>query len=49
LAVVVDAYSRRFVGWAMADHVWAELVVEARYLLLVSSQDERASKGVTSA
>jgi putative transposase len=29
LAVVVDAYSRRVVGWAMADHVRAELVVEA--------------------
>lgn len=29
VAVVVDAYSRRVVGWAMADHVRAELVVEA--------------------
>jgi putative transposase len=29
LAVVVDAYSRRCVGWAMAEHMRAELVVEA--------------------
>jgi len=29
LAVVVDAFSRRCVGWAMADHMRAELVVEA--------------------
>lgn len=29
LAVVVDCYSRRVVGWAMAEHRRAELVVEA--------------------
>ena len=29
LAVVLDAYSRRVVGWAMADHLRAELVVDA--------------------
>jgi putative transposase len=29
LAVVVDCFSRRCVGWAMADHMRAELVVEA--------------------
>ena len=29
LAVVLDAYSRRIVGWAMADHLRAELVVDA--------------------
>ena len=29
LAIVLDAYSRRSVGWAMADHLRAELVVEA--------------------
>lgn len=29
LAVVVDAFSRRCVGWAMAEHMRAELVVEA--------------------
>jgi putative transposase len=29
VAVVVDCYSRRCVGWAMAEHMRAELVVEA--------------------
>jgi putative transposase len=29
LAVVVDCFSRRLVGWAMADNMRAELVVEA--------------------
>jgi putative transposase len=29
LAVVIDGYSRRCVGWAMAEHMRAELVVEA--------------------
>jgi putative transposase len=29
LAVVVDAYSRRVVGWAMADHLRTELVLDA--------------------
>lgn len=29
LAVVLDAFSRRVVGWAMADHLRTELVLEA--------------------
>jgi putative transposase len=29
LAIVLDVYSRRIVGWAMADHLRTELVVEA--------------------
>ncbi len=29
LATVVDAYSRRVVGWSIADHMRAELVVDA--------------------
>jgi putative transposase len=29
LAVVIDAFSRRCIGWAMAEHMRAELVVEA--------------------
>ena len=29
LAVVLDAHSRRAVGWAMADHLRSELVIEA--------------------
>jgi putative transposase len=29
LAVVLDCFSRRVVGWSMAEHMRAELVVEA--------------------
>jgi putative transposase len=29
LAAIIDCYSRRCVGWAMADHMRAELVVDA--------------------
>ncbi len=29
LAVVLDAYSRRIVGWTMADHLRTELVLDA--------------------
>ena len=29
LAVVLDAFSRRVVGWSIADHIRSELVVEA--------------------
>jgi putative transposase len=29
LAVVIDAYSRKVVGWEMADHLRSELVLEA--------------------
>jgi putative transposase len=34
LAVVVDCFSRRCVGWAMAEHMRAELVVEALHMAL---------------
>ncbi len=34
LAFVVDAYSRRCVGWAMADHLRAELVSDALEMAL---------------
>ena len=29
LAVVIDAWSRRVVGWSIADHIRAELVADA--------------------
>ena len=29
VAVVVDAWSRRVIGWSIADHIRAELVVDA--------------------
>ncbi len=31
LAVVLDAFSRRVVGWAMADHLRTEPVLDARH------------------
>jgi putative transposase len=34
LAFILDAYSRHCVGWAMADHLRAELVVDALKMAL---------------
>ena len=34
LAVVLDAYSRRIVGWSMAEHLRTELVLAARVAVL---------------
>ncbi len=34
LAVVLDAFSRRIVGWSMADHLRAELVLDALEMAL---------------
>ena len=34
LAVVVDAFSRRVVGWSMANHLRTELVLEALNMAL---------------
>jgi putative transposase len=34
LAIVLDAYSRRIVGWAMATHLRSELVVDALNMAL---------------
>ena len=34
LAAVQDAYSRRIVGWSMADHMRSELVVDALQMAL---------------
>ena len=38
LAVVLDAYSRRMVGWAMADHLRAELALTALSTTLASRE-----------
>ncbi len=40
LAVVVDAWSRRVVGWAMATHLRAELVLEVLNMALWQRQPE---------
>jgi transposase InsO family protein len=40
LAGVMDLYSRRVVGWAMADHMRAELCVEALRMAVASRRPE---------
>ncbi|MGK2954195.1 MAG: IS3 family transposase, partial [Solirubrobacterales bacterium] len=44
LAVVQDLYSRRIVGWSMADHMRSELVVDALKMAVHRRQPE---KGLT--
>ena len=34
LAVMIDAYSRRVVGWSMANHLRTELVLDALEMAL---------------
>ncbi len=34
VAVVLDAWSRRVIGWSIADHMRCELVVDARQMAL---------------
>ncbi len=41
LAAVQDLYSRRIVGWSMADHMRAELVTDALQMALAHRQPER--------
>jgi len=38
LAVILDAYSRKVVGWALADNLRAELATAALYMALTSRQ-----------
>jgi putative transposase len=44
LAVVIDAFSRRVVGWSIADHIRSELVVDA---LQMAIWRRRPPKGTT--
>jgi transposase InsO family protein len=43
LAVILDAFSRKAVGWAMADHLRAELAIEALEMALASRKVVRDS------
>lgn len=43
LAVVMDAFSRRIVGWSMRDDMKAELVVDARGMAVTLRRPERQS------
>jgi transposase InsO family protein len=38
LAVILDAFSRRVVGWALADHLRTELATDALHMALISRQ-----------
>ena len=38
LAVIIDAYSRKVVGWSMADHLRAELVIDALNMAIQNRQ-----------
>ena len=38
LAVILDAFSRKVVGWAIADHLRAELALEALEMALASRE-----------
>ena len=40
LAVVLDAYSRRVVGWALADHLEASLAIEALDMALAARRPQ---------
>ena len=42
LAVVIDAYSRRVIGWHMADHLRTELVVQALEMALWNRRPDGA-------
>jgi putative transposase len=41
LAVVVNAYSRRVVGWAMADHLRTELILDAVSMVIQHRRSAR--------
>jgi transposase InsO family protein len=41
LAAIIDCYSRRCVGWAMAEHMRAELVVEALEMAVWQRKPDR--------
>jgi transposase InsO family protein len=43
LAHVQDLFSRRIVGWAMADHLRAELVVDALQMALAQRKPDPAA------
>lgn len=45
LAVVLDLFSRRVVGWATADHMRADLVCEAMQAALLKRGPQRRSQG----
>ena len=47
LAVILDAFSRKVVGWAMADHLRAELALDALEMALATRQASPGSWSIT--
>ena len=47
LAVVLDAFSRKVVGWAMADHLRTELVLDALTMALGDPAARRPGSSTT--
>jgi transposase InsO family protein len=47
LAVILDAFSRKVVGWAMADHLRAELALEALEMALACRPVEKGASSIT--
>ncbi|MBR0662134.1 hypothetical protein GWK15_25020 [Roseomonas oryzicola] len=45
LAVVLDAWSRRIVGWAMANDLRTQLVLDALDAALQAAQDGASTTG----
>ena len=43
LAVVLDAFSRRVIGWAMADHLQASLAIDALKMAIEAEGPRRAA------
>lgn len=43
LAIVMDLYSRRIIGWAMADHLKSSLAIDALTMAIEQRMDEHAT------
>jgi putative transposase len=48
LAVILDAFSRRVVGWAMADHLQASLAIEALKMAIEQRKPARPDASLRS-
>jgi transposase InsO family protein len=47
LAVVLDAFSRKVIGWALADHLEASLAIEALDMALAAPETPRPASSIT--
>ena len=49
LAVVVDAWSRRVVGWSMASHLRTELVLDALEMAVMQRRPRDVNRALSTA